>query len=297
MNHRRSYVVVRVADDIRGEILNAAIAVFGERSVDIRLPRRLDKLRALSHALDLEVFKATVNRLPELDRLITAEGVHTLDERLTRLCDLTSLSFSKPGWLEAATADAYEASVARLLKHLVEPEPTRATPVRKRTRLLSVVRKAFRSERVLARKGEDLDCHRIVSNFAIAEGLEADFLLKNGAMHVIETVDASDEHATVRKIVSDIAVSALVLEQARMTFGQTSTRAKIVYDASPAFERVATPSLDAAAHQGADLVNWASADDRRKLLVELSSLATPTESKKQASERLLATTQGRLSLH
>lgn len=296
MSQRRPYVVIKVADAVRGETLNAAIAVFDNGGADVRLPRRLDKLRALSHALDLDVFKSTVSGIAALDKVIVGQEMD-LGERLARLRDFTGLTFSEPGWLEASTADAYEAAIKRLLTHLVEPEPTRAPQVRKRTRLLSVVKRAFKSERVLARKGEDLESHRIVSNYAIAEGLEADFLLKNGAMHVIETVDASDDHTSVRKIVSDIAVSALVLEQARMTFGESSTRSKIVYDASPTFERVATPSLDAAAHQGADLVNWASADDRRKLLVELASLAIPIQSKKQEREALMATTQGRLSLH
>ena len=125
-----------------------------------------------------------------------------------------------------------------------------------------------RSERSASWQGrENLDSHRIISNYEIAEGLEADFLLKNGAMHVIETVDASDDHTSARKIVSDIAVSALVLEQARMTFGENAARSNLVYDASSTLERIATPSLDAAAHQGAVLVNWASGDDRRRYIV------------------------------
>ncbi len=298
MTRRHPYVVIKVADDVRGEALNAAIAVLEPGGAEVRLPRRLDKLRALSHALDLDAFKASLHRLPEIDQLILGQGVSTLEERLRRLQDFTGLSFSEPSWLDATTHDAYETAISGLLKHLVEPEPARVQPSRKRTRLLSVVRKAFRTERVLARKGENLDLHRIVSNYEIAEGLEADFLLQNGAMHVIETVDASDDHTSARKVVSDIAVSALVLEQARMTFGENATRSNLVYDASPTLERIATPSLYAAAHQGAVLVNWASGDDRRRLLAELASLATPLQSTKSGdADRITATTQGRLSLH
>lgn len=297
MTRRLPYVVIRVADSLRGEALNAAIAIFDVSSAEVRLPRRLDKLRAMSHALDLEAFKETLCRLPDVDRLIVSQGVSRLDERLARLRDFTALDFSEPAWIEAPTHDAYEAAVRNLLTHLVEPEPARVAPARKRSKLLSVVKRAFAAERVLARKGEDLNSHRIVTNFEIAEGLQADFLLKNGAMHVVETVDASDDQTSARKIVSDIAVSALVLEQARMTFGENTTYGRLVYDASPSLERVASPSLEAAAHQGALLVNWASGDDRRKLLVELTSLATPIEGKAKGAERLTATTQRRLSLH
>jgi hypothetical protein len=297
MTRRLPYVVVRVADSVRGERLNAGIAIFDGLSAEVRTPKRLDKLRAMSHALDLEAFKEILGRLPEIDRLVMSDGTLVLDERLARLRDFTALDFSEPAWLEAPTHEAYEAAVGNLLKHLVEPEPGRVPALRKRSRLLSVVKKAFAGERVLAKKGEDLSSHRIVTNFEIAEGLQADFILKNGAMHIVETVDASDDQSSARKIVSDIAVSALVLEQARMTFGETVTRARLVYDASPTFERLATPSLEAAAHQGTELVNWASGDDRRRLLVELASLATPVETKSAAQERLTATTQRRLSLH
>jgi hypothetical protein len=297
MTRRVPYVVVKVADPIRGEALNAAIAVFDGPLAEVRVPRRLDKLRALSHALDLEAFRESVVRLGELDQMIVQQGVERLQDRLERLRDFSGFEFSEPAWLEAPNHDAYEKAISGLLRHLVEPEPARLQPTLKRTRLLSVVRKAFAAERVLARKGEDLSSHRIVRNYEIAEGLQADFLLKNGAMHVVETVDASDEHTSARKIVSDIAVSALVLEQARMTFGEKSTFARLVYDASPSLEKIATPSLEAAAHQGATLVNWASGDDRQRLLVELASLATPIETKKSREAHITATTQGRLSLH
>jgi hypothetical protein len=289
--------VVKVADPARGETLNAAIAVFDGERADVRLPRRLDKLRALSNALDLDALRASVARLGELDQFVVDDGVDDLADRLARLRDFTGFEFSQPAWLEAPNHETYERALSALLRNLVEPEPARLAPVRKRTRLMSIVRKAFAAERVLAKKGEDLNSHRIVTNYEIAEGLQADFLLKNGAMHVVETVDASDDHTSARKIVSDIAVSALVLEQARMTFGESATQARLVYEASSSLERIATPSLEAAAHQGTLLVNWASGDDRRRLLVELASLATPIARKGSAETHLTATTQGRLSLH
>ena len=54
MTRRHPYVVIKVADAVRGEALNAAITVLEPSGAEVRLPRRLDKLRALSHALDLD---------------------------------------------------------------------------------------------------------------------------------------------------------------------------------------------------------------------------------------------------
>lgn len=295
---RYNFVVLKVADATRGEALNAGIVTLQNDCLSVILPKRLEKLRALSHALDTDKLRASALRLPELDGLLGNSGDVSFADRLSRLSHIAGFTFSEPSWFEAASPEFYDSAVSMLLKNLVEPEPTRLPPLRKRTRLLTTVKRALRAERVLARKGEDLGSHRIVSNYEIAEGLEADLLLKNGAMHVIETVDASEDHTSARKIVSDIAVSALVLEQARMTFGRASTSARLVYDASPALERVTTPSLEAAAHQGAELVNWASDDDRRKLLVSLASLATPFELKtKSSAPYLTATAQQKLLLH
>ena len=181
---------------------------------------------------------------------------------------------------------------------LVDPEAAPAKLVKKRTKLSTAFKAALRIERVLARKGESLSAHRVVSNVQIAEGLAADFVLKNGAMHIIETVDASSDEATLRKVVSDIAVSALVLEQARMTFGASNTKARLVYDASSIMERIALPSLEAAAHQGAELVNWASHDDRRALIVQISKLADPLPTRKEIKiNSLHASTQSKFSLN
>jgi hypothetical protein len=120
----------------------------------------------------------------------------------------------------------------------------------------------------------------------LADGLIADLALKNGTMHVFETVDVSSTEATPRKAVTDIAVSALVLEQARINFGSHGTRARLVYDASPSIESAAQSCLDAAEHQGTELINWASTTDRIKLITTITSLAVPAEKKADRMRRL-----------
>jgi len=50
---------------------------------------------------------------------------------------------------------------------------------------------------------------------------------------------------------------------------------------SSSLEKIARPSLDAAARQGAQLINWASADERNKFVHSLTSLATPFEKNKK----------------
>ena len=132
----------------------------------------------------------------------------------------------------------------------------------------------------MAKKDEDLSSHRILTAFELDDGLVADLVLKNGSMHVVETVDAASEDETAKRAISEVAVSALVLERARMRFGKDNTKAKLVYSASANLERVARPSLEAVENQGAQLVNWESADDRTKFIHSMAMLATPIPSKR-----------------
>jgi hypothetical protein len=292
------YSVVRLVDQCRDERLNAALAIFTESGVEIRMPKRLEKLRALSAALNLEDVKESVLHIVALDEFARSSGRIRTQARLEALRQLTYLDFSTVERFEAASTASYEARISELLKTLVEPEPAPLRASEKRTRLMTNLKLKLRNERVLARKGEDISDHRVLMNVGIAEGLSADFLLKNGAMHVIETVDASDENASPRKIVVDIALSALVLEQARMTFGEDSTSSRLVYEASPAVEKFAFPSLDAAAHQGANLVNWASEVDRKKLIDDLLSLAIPYEEpSKRRMPKIHAGTQHKFEIN
>jgi hypothetical protein len=298
----RSYsfcVVQFPAHPLREERLNLAIAIFHETVLEVRPARRLDKLKALSAALDLEAVRDSVCRLSDLDSFNRSNGAVSIAERHCQLASFTSFQLSPLGSFVAPDSEAYERRLEDLLKSLVEPEPAPATTANKRpTKLLRALKKALRSERILAKKGEGLEAHRIVSNHRIDEGLTADLLLKNGAFHVIETVDAVIDDAPLRRMIADVAVSALVFERARMTFGENQTHSQLVYRASSNLENIIAPSLQAAEHQGAQLLNWESLDDQRKLLTHLASLAEPFE-KGGARERVSvhASTQRKLSLN
>jgi hypothetical protein len=272
------FAVVRLApDDSRGESVNIGAIVFSPEGMDVRVSRRLEKVRALSAALDTDTLRELLDNLKGLDQHILNSGITDAEKRIETISRLGPLSLSQAGAFVADTPDAYESRVASLVKAMVDPEPALPRAKRKSSKLLTQLKSAFREERVLAKKDEDLDSHRIVPAYELDEGLVADLVLRNGAMHVVETVDASSDEVSFKKAVSDIAVAALVLERARMKFGEKRTRARLVYNASAALEKAAQPSLDAAAHQGAELINWASTDERLRFVHSLSSLATPLQ--------------------
>jgi hypothetical protein len=269
------FAIIRIADGARGEALNVGLAIFNGDRLDVRVAKRLDKLRALSAAIDAQHVREALGALPELDAQLASAGHSSPTERAKMLANLGPLKLSELGTFVAEDVGAYETRVASTLRHLVDPEPALPRVKRRSSRLLTQLKHAFRQEKVLAQKDENLDSHRIVPAFELDEGLVADLVLKNGATHVVETVDVSTEEVSTRRAISEIAVAALVLERARMKFGEDETRSRLVYNASSNIERAAQPSLDAAAHQGAELVNWASTDERARFIHSLASIAEP----------------------
>jgi hypothetical protein len=292
------FSVVQVsANAPRNERLNIGIAVLADDRIDVRLPRTLSKVHAISHALEESAIRGAAENLETIYRLVVDHGA-SVENQLDALNELSPFGFSVPGEFFANSPEAYETEVDRLLRNLVEPEPAPLkTKLKKPSHLAVLLRRAFRKERILAPKGEGLSSHRIVTNLALAEGFAADFVLKNGAFHVIETVDASSNTLSPKKIVADVAVSALTIEQAKITFGEPATQGRLVYQASAETETAAHSALSAAEHQGIELINWNSEDDQRKLLATFASLAEPLPKKGKGVQAVHTSMQHRLTLN
>ncbi len=244
------YAIVRLApDDARDERVNVGIAVFKDGELDVRVAKRIDKVRALSLALDSKQLVQLLENLRRLDEGLGKVAGGSVDERRSALARLGPLSLSELGTFVAKDVTEYDSRLNALVKHLVEPE---APPVRvreKRSGLLTQLKHSLRKEKVLAKRDEGLGSHRILTSYQLEEGLVADLILQNSAMHVVETVDATRDEESARKAIGDIAISAFVLETARLKFGENQTKARLVYDASARLEAATKPSLDVAEKQ------------------------------------------------
>ena len=269
------FAVIRLAPgDARDERLNIGAIVFRPDGLDIRLTRRLEKVRAISAALDPQALLDLINQFSTVDLYARESGCQDASSRHRMLARVGPLSLSGLGVLDA-TPELYEDRLGAILRDLVEPEPQPKHIREKRSRLLTQVKKAFFRERVLARKGETLEDHRILPGYEVGEGLVADLVLKNGVYHVVETVDASRDEDSIRRVIGEIGMSALTLDGARLRFGEAQTKGRLVYHASAYTERHAKAALDVAVNQGCELINWASDNDRGSFVSSLALLATP----------------------
>lgn len=275
-----NFAILRFEAASRGERLNIGVAVFRNEQLDVRLTSRLDRVRTINAGIELANLRELADGLEIVDRSLRISGHTDAGIRKDKLSRHSFIKFSELGQFAAHSLDSYEARIKSILKAMVEPEPAPAKLRKKRSKLMMQIKTIFRREGVLAKKGEDLESHRVVTSLELDEGLVADFVLKNGSMHIVETVDASGETETVRKAIGDIGVSALVLERARMKYNEIKTNTTLVYNASAHIERMAEPSLQAAAHQGAELYNWSSESDRSRLINTFVSLAEPVTTKR-----------------
>lgn len=275
-------------DGLRRERLNVGIIVFRDMDVDVHLTPKLHKLRSISAAIDFSVIQSAAQSFLNIDNSLRATGLHDIQKRFEYLSHVGPFKCLSLGTFRAESQSIYWECVQSLMRRFVDPEQAAFPKLKNRRNKLSTqIKKMLKNNLILALPSEGLESHRVISNYEIDKGLVADLVLKNGHLHVIETIDAALEVETLRRAVSDVAVSALILERARMTFGPEFTRGRIVYSASSTLENAMKPSLDAAAHQGAELINWESRLDRSAFLEDLVSLATPIASDK-TRERLVS---------
>jgi|TARA_R100000501_G_scaffold4652_1_gene10040 hypothetical protein len=269
--------------EARGERLNVGLAILNGERLDLRLTRSLEKVRAISHDVDIELIKSCFNQLNDiyveyLPRSVSPE--EALELAIIESAFLKGIS----SVFHAGNTEAYSQQISFLMERIidVEPAPSKITP-KKATPLRSALKDAFRREGVLAKRGEGISDHKVVPRYKIADGLEADFILKNGRIHVVESADFIATEGSLRRSVANVAVSALVFEQARMSFGNLGMVGRLVYRASAAIEASIQPALSAAEHQGAVLFNWENKEQRFNFLNEVFDAAHANFVKHQKS--------------
>lgn len=268
------FAVLKFAsNEMRGECLNVGLLVEGKNGLEVLPASRLEKLRAISAAIEPTEIAGELLELPEL---VTRFGFSPFEDggSKDRLSEFTQFTITQSGSFEASTSDIYSFCINDLMKRYVEPEPALVRPVRKRpSRLRQDIKRALLTEKILARPMEGLESHRVIYKHQLAEGVIADFVLQNGAMHVVESVDATAENISLHRCLYEIAMSALTFEHARINFENQLVRPKLIYSSSRELERAMAPSLYAAQHQGAELVNWESADERNGFITSFVSMA------------------------
>lgn len=261
------FAILRVhADALRGERMNVGLAIFTPNGV--RLFIEADKSR-------LAFLNPDLRAVPWDD--LAAHG----EEMLSTLHDIELLKHAIPAFLAPLVMDEQLGEIVmedgediaeradELLTRLVRrPVSTfrvkRATSEHRASRLNATLRDWFKQAKLLSRNAADLPKHKVVSNYPISASsdLYAEFALKNGEVHVIETVDFRRHEKVTESVRKEAAIKSIILDQAKEVFGKKGKRIAVLaaddYGVMRSVVRLVTSYAD-------DVITLESSADRQRL--------------------------------
>ena len=224
MAHIYNFAIIRVSPDPRrGELVNIGIVVFLPSKLDIHLLPSLTKVHALHGELDL----TQLYDLPAKMNAFMPKRAPTSDRhRLIRQLGMVELS--ELGQFQAEK-EQYDVIVEKLMTKLVKPTVGAREVVFDSSGLVSQVRKVLKDVKLLGRRPDDIEKHKIVPNFAVdaEKGLYADFAGKNSIHHFTETIDFRVARGINGPKFNEFAKATLVLREAKNLF--TSSNRTVIY--------------------------------------------------------------------
>jgi hypothetical protein len=181
------------------------------------------------------------------------------------------ISLSAPGMIEAHGQPA-EALLDELLRDLVAAPTKRRLRDPQSSRLHTELRQVFRQAKILGTKPGDIAKHLVVPNFPIDPdvGLFAEFALRNGQLHITETVDF--RLSTLSSKRQEAQAKTLLLVQALERVGSKDLkRYVVVTGASPQ----AQASMNLLERHADDFIVRESEQDWRRYVDAMHRAATP----------------------
>lgn len=271
-----------VPDRLRGEALNVGIVLHSQAGPDLRLRMLPSRLKALAPSFsqaNLEEWRQAW--LAALQRFDNA------DQRWAWLKDaMAPLRLSETGGtISAESSDDLEAQVEGLLERLVMPPRNNVATSRPRARrsgLNAQLTQWLRTQHLYSSKLQDLTRNRVVSGYplSVSEELFAEFALKNGAIHVIETLDLRGHNSYTKALRNEASHKALVLDLAQDELEGNSQRIAVVAADDYGTMRPAVSMLN---RKASAVVSMDSVQDRQWLAdfvsrsLHLETLLVPIE--------------------
>lgn len=191
----------------RTEHVHIGLLVFRpDGEVRIHLGTDLRKVRAIYPRAKMEAIRAWESELPSRLKGATIENAHAI----LSLCGSDWRLSETTGRLAYDTEDNYLHRVRMALMNLVDPVAPAKEAREATSRLFTDLKQTFRSKGWL---GKNIDAHEIVPRFSLGPEVTAEFALKNGRLHVIETLDLRTSNPSTKR--TEAHSKALVFDMAR----------------------------------------------------------------------------------
>lgn len=200
MNNASFYVIRHQPYPSRDEHVNIGVFVLRADGIPyVRLATNIRKIRALDPSADLSAAREQEDGIP---RFLSRLGVRGVDAvKAFRMFGSWKLS-EHPGHFEYSNEQDFERGVQWAIAETCEPRAGRRSEPRELpSRLFVDLKNTFSRYGWMGSTATDIEKHLIVSRYPLnpEEHVRAEFALKNGVLHVIETVDfrrgeASERH-------------------------------------------------------------------------------------------------------
>ena len=263
-------ILVYTPDERRGERVNIGVVIYGESSVDIHLAQNLNKILALDPNSDLAKVRQLVDSLTNLP----FDDI-SVSEMREFLSNIPAVSASDFGWFEASDSQPFDFWVKTILDDIVVVPRKKVRRNRVGGRLNVSLKTQFKKSGILGSDESDIDKHLVVPQYPISEssGLYADFALKNGVLHLTETIDFRVSDASLRNEKFKLsALKAITLEDAKNNFGNQII-SNVVFFANAKTEKNIHTHLDLLSRHSDHIYNYASKDEAATYMEYILSAA------------------------
>lgn len=259
------YALIRYMPDVkRGEIFNIGLIVFKPSGIDLRV---LPVAHRLLHNVD-EIKLQSLQKSWEF----LASVVETTQERFELLSTATQNVFlSEKAYFSINQINEYELKVQHLFDVLVQPVRTKREIQNHNARFYTSIKTQFKALKILADNQADIESHKVVTHYAINSDMDlfADFALKNGRLHVTQTVDFNVNDTKAKQ--KETGLKLLTFLQSKKLIENPACY--FVYSASVQKEREIVHQLNMVNEYTDQLFNFDSQDERKRYFYLMNNLA------------------------
>jgi hypothetical protein len=249
----------------RSEHANVGVIVaMPDGNIRAHIARNLKKVRSLDPHADLEAIRAWETEIPKLAQDLETRGPAAFG--VLRDFGGVSIFDSESQFLFSSERD-YQAMIDSALKSLVETSRARAERREPTSRLFLDIKRAFSSNGWLGVKQADIRNHKIVPRYLLAgdAAVTAEFALRNGRLHIVETVDFRISTPSAKR--QEALSKALVIDFAADVEGTAINSYVIVAGATSDSER---PVLSLLRHYSENIVMWESREEVSSFLAVMA---------------------------
>ena len=231
--------------------------------VRVHIAPNLRKAKALDPAVDLDAIRDLEGEIPDFVRKMGWQR----EEVFERLGDWTNVRpHQRVCQFVFDDEDDYQRRIQSIMESLVMTRPAKAGEREPVSRLFRDLKSLFIAYQWIGRTVDDIHKHLIVPRYPISpeDGIKAEFAMRNGKLHIIETVDFRVENAHAKR--QEAMSKALVFDLASKLEGASVCSYVVTAGAQ---EKLAKPIMNLIGRYSTNIFAWESQSDTSSLFLAL----------------------------